>query len=93
MFVNGFTILLMMIALFCGIVWGVHAERQNAAARYKQQIRFRQAAYEATMRATEDAFKEEVVRWKRLVDSTLQHSYNVGFEDGQAKTRVKAGRK
>lgn len=83
MFVNGFTILLMMISLFCGIVWGVHVERQNAAARYKQQLRFRQAAYEATVRAVEEEFQKEVNNWKRLVDTTLENSYKVGFADGR----------
>lgn len=83
MFVNGFTILLMLIALFVGITWGVHVERQNAAARYKQQIRFRQAGYDATVKVIEDEFKTEVDRWKRLVDSTLQNAYKVGFEDGR----------
>ena len=83
MFVNGFTILLMMIALFCGIVWGVHVERQNSAARYKAQIRFRQAAFDATNKVIEDEFKKEIDRWKRLVESTMKSSYNVGFEDGR----------
>lgn len=82
MFVNGFTILLMMISLFCGIVWGVHVERQNSAARYKQQLRFRQAAYEATIDAVNAEFKEEIERWKRLVDETMKNAYAVGHKDG-----------
>lgn len=83
MFVNGFTILLMLIALFVGITWGVHVERQNAAARYKQQIRFRQAGYDATVAAIEEQFKQEVNKWKRLVDETMKNAYKVGFEDGR----------
>ncbi len=82
MFFNGFTLLLMMIALFCGIVWGVHVERQNSAARYRQQLRFRQAAYEATVDAINAEFAEEIERWKRLVDSTMKSAYIVGHKDG-----------
>ena len=85
MFVNGFTILLMMISLFCGIVWGVHVERQNAAARYKQQLRFRQAAYDASCNVIQDEFNKEIERWKHLVEETMKNAYIVGRQDGELR--------
>lgn len=83
-------VLFMFASFVIGFAWATWAKQNQLQAHYRRIIKIRDAANQAAAERTNALWLEEVDKWKRLVDSTLENSYKVGLQDGILLQEAKA---